>query len=166
MNIKVIDNFLDFNNFKNIQHVLMRSASFPWYYNDSVVFEEKNENYQFTHIFYNKLTVQSSYYELLLPCIEKLNVFSLVRIKSNLIPRTAVHKEHGYHCDSRDTKNVHKTAVLYVNTNNGYTIFKNGDKVVSIANRLVVFDSDVEHSGSSCTDENVRVVINFNYFET
>jgi len=38
-------------------------------------------------------------------------------------------------------------------------------KVESVANRLVEFDSNLEHTGSSCTDENIRVVINLNYFK-
>ena len=41
--------------------------------------------------------------------------------------------------------------------------FKNGDKVESVANRVVIFDSKLQHQAVSCTDEKVRVVINFNY---
>ena len=56
-----------------------------------------------------------------------------------------------------------KTAVFYINTNNGWTEFKKGGKVKSVANRIVIFDSKLEHSGVTCTDENKRVVMNFNY---
>lgn len=163
--VEVIDNFLDSKYMEQIQHALIHSYEFPWYYQNSVVYNERGGNFQFTHMFYNKMIAQSRYYELLLPCIEQLNVLSLIKIKSNLITRTSTHIEHGYHTDTLETKTVHKTAVLYVNTNNGYTIFKDGRKVQSIANRLALFDSNIEHSGSSCTDENVRVVINFNYVE-
>ena len=56
------------------------------------------------------------------------------------------------------------TSILYVNTNNGYTKFEDGTIVESVANRLVSFPSNMKHTGTSCTDEKTRVVINFNYF--
>ena len=57
------------------------------------------------------------------------------------------------------------TAVFYVNTNNGYTIFESGEKVSSVENRMVIFDSNILHTGTTCTDERVRCVLNFNYYE-
>ena len=57
------------------------------------------------------------------------------------------------------------TAIFYLNSNNGYTEFEDGTKVESVANRFVSFPSTLKHRGTSCTDENVRVVINFNYFK-
>ena len=56
------------------------------------------------------------------------------------------------------------TAIYYVNTNNGTTKFKSGKEVESVANRLVIFNSNELHAGSSCTDEHRRCLINFNYF--
>ena len=57
------------------------------------------------------------------------------------------------------------TSIFYVNTNNGYTKFEDGTKVESVANRLVSFPANKKHTGTSCTDEKTRVVINFNYFK-
>jgi len=57
------------------------------------------------------------------------------------------------------------TAILYMNTNNGYTKFEDGTKVESVANRMITFPANMKHSGTSCTDEKTRVVINFNYFK-
>ena len=34
-----------------------------------------------------------------------------------------------------------------------------------MANRLITFPTDVSHTGTSCTDEKIRVVINFNYMK-
>ena len=34
----------------------------------------------------------------------------------------------------------------------------------SVANRMVIYDSEVDHDGITCTDEKRRVVINFNYY--
>ena len=56
------------------------------------------------------------------------------------------------------------TAIYYLNTNNGFTKFENGDKVNSVANRMVIFDSNLKHTGTSCTDAHARMLINFNYY--
>ena len=50
-----------------------------------------------------------------------------------------------------------------MNTNNGWTEFKSGIKVNSIANRMLIFDSKYEHVGVTSTDSNRRVVLNFNF---
>ena len=55
------------------------------------------------------------------------------------------------------------TAIYYVNTNNGWTEFENGDKVPSVENRIVIFDSSQLHTGTRTTNASSRVVINFNY---
>ena len=52
-----------------------------------------------------------------------------------------------------------------MNTNDGYTEFEDGTKVESVANRLVTFPANLKHTGTSCTDEKTRIVINFNYFK-
>ena len=74
-------------------------------------------------------------------------------------PRTTEITRNKFH---RDFPNI-TTAVYYINTNNGWTEFENGDKVESVANRIVIFDSNTMHTGTTCTDEKVRVLINFNY---
>ena len=55
------------------------------------------------------------------------------------------------------------TGIFYIGSNNGCTVFKRGDKVETVANRLVLFDSQLSHAGTSCTDESVRIVLNLNY---
>ena len=50
-----------------------------------------------------------------------------------------------------------------MNTNNGYTLFKN-KKINSVENRIVLFNSDESHSSTNTTDCKSRIVINFNYF--
>ena len=52
-----------------------------------------------------------------------------------------------------------------MNTNNGYTTFKDGTKVDSVANRMIIFDSELDHTGTTCTDQKSRVIINFNFLE-
>ena len=45
----------------------------------------------------------------------------------------------------------------------GWTQFKKGGKVKCVENRMVIFDSNLEHTGFSCTDQKRKVVVNFNY---
>ena len=45
-------------------------------------------------------------------------------------------------------------------------MFKEGGKVESIENRLILFDSQTQHAGTSCTDKRKRVVLNINYVPT
>ena len=69
--------------------------------------------------------------------------------------------EHGFHIDTEENS---KTSIFYMNTNNGYTKFEdNGEMVKSVQNRMITFDSSRRHSGSSCTDEYNRLVLNINW---
>ena len=56
--------------------------------------------------------------------------------------------QHGFHHDVDNCI----TAIYYVNTNNGKTVFENGMEVDSVGNRLFVFDSNEEHTGTTSTD--------------
>ena len=57
-----------------------------------------------------------------------------------------------------------KTSLLYINTNNGYTEFETGEKVSSVANRLVTFPNNLYHTGTTNTcDEPFRCVVNIDW---
>ena len=103
----------------------------------------------------------SEQHHLLKPFIGRLNIKSLIRIKANLYPNVGVQKEDPMHIDYPFE---HRAAILFINTNNGYTKFEDGTKVEAIANRLVKFDAWKLHCSSRCTDAKVRLNINFNYF--
>ena len=171
----VIDNFLDTGSFSEIQELMMGNE-FPWYWNDTVTYKPNDiENYcdnprlcdeiynsQLTHIFYSKKREQSKYYPKLLPILTKLNCKGSVRVKANLNPVTVGERiEHAYHSGNSYTP---YTAIYYLNTNNGYTIFEDGTIVESVENRMMVFKTPFVHSGTTCSDQKRRVVINFNYF--
>jgi len=168
--MKVYKNFLQKKDFKIIEEHLL-SANFPWYYNKNVIgrydngLPEDDKNFQFTHGFYHHDKINSNKFEVIQPIIKMINPLTILRIKANLLTRTSKNIEHGYHTDF--DKNSHKitTGIFYVNTNNGYTKFKNKNVVKSEANKYVEFKGDESHTGSTCTDENVRIVINFNYIK-
>ncbi len=163
--MKVIDNFLPLSHFKEIRDAILYTQ-FPWYFNSGIVAPNDGQ-YQLIHPIFNIRFggVLSSYYSLFDVCQRNLGVGRLDRIKLNLNPKTIFHRKGGYHCDNNpeDPYQHKKTAVFYINTNNGWTHIKKGGKVKSVENRIVIFDSDLEHTGVTCTDEIRRVIVNFNY---
>ena len=55
------------------------------------------------------------------------------------------------------------TGIYYVNTNDGYTVFEDGTKIDSVANRICIFPYYLKHSGTTCTNANRRIALNINY---
>ena len=170
MTYEIIDNFLPKYQFKQLQSLIM-SETFPWYYNDRIVDDQKNKStkYQFIHKLYDIHESGPTEYvefgdelksKLELVCtILKANI--IYKIKVNTRPRSFFKRSSGgYHTDQAGSN---YTSILYMNTNNGYTKFKKGGKVKSVENRMVIFDGNLEHQGYSCTDKLRRVLINFKY---
>tara|TARA_B000000557_G_C20776603_1_gene444486 strand:- start:1012 stop:1383 length:372 start_codon:yes stop_codon:yes gene_type:complete len=107
----------------------------------------------------------------MLPIIARCRVLAIHRIKANLETYSGSEPyESEYHVDWENEENIKsnmQAAIYYVNTNNGYTDFKDGEevrKVESVANRMVFFDAELPHRGVSSTDTRYRSVINFNWF--
>jgi len=165
MTIKIQDNFLDYQQFFLLKSSIL-NPNFPWYLNDSVItptetkFADESETYQFTHTFFSDNSIKSSWYQFLTPILDKIDYESILRIKANLLPRTDSSELQPFHCDNSFD---HKVSIFYLNSNNGFTIFENGDKVESLENRLLTFSGSWLHSGTTCSDKNARILINFNY---
>jgi hypothetical protein len=162
-NIKIIDNFLTKSQANEIEET-MSSNMFPWYYNDGVAFQNKvgNDDFYFTHLFYTNNIFQSNFLEsIVFPILKKIQPKSLIRIKGNLYPQTKDIKNNSSHVDYKFS---HLGAIYYVNSNNGFTIINDQEKIESVKNRLVLFDPSVPHKSTHCSDEKIRININFNYF--
>jgi hypothetical protein len=164
---KIIDNFLPEEDFKLLQSTML-STIFPWYYTNTIngslyANEVTYEPYDFMlcHVFYSNSLVTSPHMPLLGSLLTKINAFGLLRIKANMYARTEKIIRHGWHVDFTDVK--FKTAIFYLNSNNGKTIFKDGLTVDSVENRLVEFDTNLLHCSTTCTDQNIRCNINLNY---
>ena len=102
---------------------------------------------------------------LMWPVMEFLDVRAPQRIKVNCQTVSSSGKQviQGYHTDNpyKDCK----TAILYLDDADGYTIFQhNGQKVYSKSNRIVTFPSHLMHSGTTPVGSMRRMLINFNYF--
>ena len=100
-------------------------------------------------------------WNMLFPIFAVLQPHTFLRVKANNIPGQNEIVTHGMHCDV--SVPLSYTAIFYCNTNNGYTEFKDGDKVYSEANSMIIFPSYIEHTGSTCTDTRCRVNININF---
>jgi hypothetical protein len=167
-NIKIIDNFLPLSDFEEIKQEML-SPYFPWFLNlyvarqnENIDFEDSLYNYQLIHSFYKNWRPDSNYIHLIDKLIQKINPAAILRIKANLNPVTEHQIIHGMH---KDFPISCTTGIYYINTNNGITVFEDGTAVKSIENRFVSFNSQLMHSGSTCTDQKARVVININYIE-
>lgn len=160
----VIDNYLDDVTFNELSGVML-GTTFPWFYNDTIVSPDDGGYFQFVHSFYEEHIPRSKMFNLLEPVLNKLEPKGLLRIKANTTTKTDQHIIHKQHVDLDFTLPNIYTSVLYINTNNGGTVFEKGYEVYSLANRLVTFPMHELHSGKTCTDEKRRVVINFNYIK-
>jgi len=167
MSIVVEDDYLDDDYFNSLIGEFTKSTT-PYYLGDGVSYE-KDGYIQFVHTIYGLGEVASNFFELLEPFFTKIKVSKMLFCKINFLQRTEKVIEHGWHIDvndiAEDSKEYAKTNILYLNTNNGYTLFKNGIKVPSKANRSVIFPNYFEHSGSTNTCEApYRLALVTNYF--
>ena len=174
--MKIVDDFLDQKEFDNLQAFMM-GLKFSWNYNSTIDYSDDLNKFQFIHLFYDLGSPRSPLGDKLNSILQKIQPTAVIRIKANLLTRTPKIVENDYHVDisnyddeNRKTIFLEKlkqltTSIFYLNTNNGYTKFEDGTKVESVANRMVSFSADMKHFGTSCTDENTRIVINFNYFK-
>lgn len=173
--VKMQDNVFSKEEFNKIQSKIMGSQ-FPWYLQESGVsanVKEGGDGFQFTHQLRNVDGGTSPYNDLFRNLYIRLGVKRLFRSKLNLLYRTdEIHEFQPLHIDLNEDNPPWTTAIFYINTNNGYTLFEDGTKVESVANRIVEFEGHTAHTGSTHTfgtpcheyDEGrFRVVLNINF---
>lgn len=163
----ILDDYLGAETFETLRQALL-APDLPW--GTTRVLTGKlgahlapADNLQEVHGFYLRKGVlqhESHFFPVLRPLLRKLAPTELYRIKLNRTPRNSRHVEYGLHVDIRQPDST--TAIYYLNTNDGYTVFEDGRKVASVANRIVLFDTSLRHTGASCTDADYRMVLNIN----
>ena len=128
----VNDNFLSQQDFETIRNEIT-TTEFQWSFSQYV--DSPNEEPtpgQFVHTAYYGSIPISDFYNRLAPILEqKLDCCCLYRIKLNLQPRLPEPFTYMFHSDlshdfEEDVASHWTTAILYINTNNGYTEFENG----------------------------------------
>ena len=172
MDLKVIDNFLNENDFNMLinntigrndgQQVQFRVVSnvenfgaknqeyWSWYMINMIYLMDEPQN-----------DICGMIYQMFVPKFKQLaNFKTMIRIKMNAFPYTNVVKEHKKHIDYNYE---HIGAVFSLNTCDGYTKFSDGTKVESIANRIVFFDASKYHQSTTTSNAKLRYNMNFNF---
>ena len=121
------------------------------------------DNYQFNISFYRHDIPVHEHYHIVKPLIDFINPHQLLRVKANLHPITESHQQSGFHTDFTYPRLT--TAIFYINTNNGGTIFEYDQHIQpSVANTLVSFPAHINHASITTTTQKCRIVININYY--
>jgi len=157
--IEIIDDFLPEEEFKTIQSFMM-GGEFRWFYSKGRSTRDDGL-FLMVHVFFQpKVGSNSEHLDIWNLFMNKVEAKNCTRIKANLSFKTPTIEPGPYHQDFPDMK----TAVFYINTNDGYTEFENGVRVSSVANRVCIFDSNLQHRGTTHTEGgHQRIVVNFNY---
>ena len=155
--MNIVYDVLDQESLYCIQQTLY-SDRFPWIHTQT---NQQGLHSYYVHEFRDVNGITSPYDFLIHPLLNILQPKAIIRVKANKYTNTPTIQEHEYH---QDYPYQHKSAIFYVNTNNGQTQFIDGASVDSVENSILHFDSSIQHRSTSVTDEAHRININFNYF--
>tara|TARA_R100001132_G_C3209825_1_gene53288 strand:+ start:34 stop:516 length:483 start_codon:yes stop_codon:yes gene_type:complete len=144
----------------NIINKYFLSNTFPWYYISKQCDYGKKDTPFLSHTFFKNEQVGSSDMFLIKSIIKKLKIKKLLNVRANLCLKGE--SKCSWHVDNFTDNLKHTTAIYYVNTNNGYTEFKN-KKIKCEKNKIIIFNADKKHRAVGQTDTQTRMVINFNY---
>jgi hypothetical protein len=170
MFFKIIDKFLSEEDFSEIKSFFIFNK-LPWYFNKEDVSIDDNQPLQnkngfFYHSIYNNWQFEGNYPKQLQNIFLKLNMFAPINIRANLNFRDIDCVASKWHCDYEGLNS--KTAIFYLNTNNGKTLLKINKKIIpvdSIENRMLIFNSEIKHMSKYQDDVHKRYLININYIE-
>jgi|5B_taG_2_1085324.scaffolds.fasta_scaffold15226_2 hypothetical protein len=156
------NNFVENDLFIELSNYLF-ALSTPWYRKTSTTDIGKKDISWFSHHFYGEGIPKSDAYQLMGPILQKLGCRAPIQIRANLVLKTKEHKVTNWHADYKYNDSF--TSILYINKCNGATVFKSdGVKVISESNKILTFNAPKEHATLTQTDEEERIVVNFNYF--
>lgn len=162
---EIIDNFLSKEDHYSIKKNL-ENPNFEWYFSPKSGHPEEKEeleNYQYYHpMYYHQGPYKSRHFAIVQPLVTKLKPIILIRIKVNATMYDKKIVEYPMH---NDTHIKCKTGIYIVDTSDGYTYFKDGQRVDSVANRFITFDSHHKHAGTNLTTAKRRIVVNVNYMQ-
>lgn len=162
----IINNFLDIELFKEFQGNIF-NKNVPWYYKESQtgLDKHKEDNGYFTLNFFNNFKSGFNNFDNYLNIIyKKLNCRAIIEVRANLVLRLKKVNALFFHTDYNYENS--KTAIFYMNTNNGSTVLNKKEliKINSVENTMLIFDSKIDHALMTQTDTKRRIVININYF--
>lgn len=158
----IVDNFLDKEVFENVKYKLLY-GSLPWYYSSNVSGTNNDSDFYFSSVIYDHMNgINNEFLNVVVPIIAKIQPTILIRVKANLYPKTETPVHHKPH---KDYEFPHQGAIFYINENDGPTVLENKVEVLPKENRILFFNPSELHHSVSCTNQNIRVNINFNYLK-
>ena len=166
--VQIFNNFLDQEVFLEIKKFIM-SPRCEWRYVNYIAHKDGRDNDNdgyFVHSFkdchpqtFEDRYPESPHFPLIAKILDKIQYRNILRIRSSLYPRRDVQKSDPFHIDYNFP---HRVCIFYVNTNNGYTMFENGEKIPSVENQLATFDGSEKHCSVVQTDTPARYIVNIN----
>ena len=177
--MKIIDNFIEEDHLAKILDGV-NGPDFAWFYNQSSSHENgKDKVPQLTHVFYVNDRINSSYFELLMPVLQKFEdsteykIKRIHRIKANMLMdqnheekdiKMSIHKD--IPVDGKDEDHKHWVSlILYLNDSDGDTLIYEGNNIVKRVppkkNRAFIFQSSILHNATPPKKNHTRKVINF-----
>ena len=166
--VQIFNNFLDQEVFLEIKKFIM-SPRCQWRYVNYIAHKDGRDNDNdgyFVHSFkdchpqtFEDRYPESPHFPLIAKILDKIKYQNILRIRSSLYPRRDVQKPDPFHVDYNFP---HRVCIFYVNTNNGYTMFENGEKIPSVENQLATFDGSEKHCSVVQTDTPARYIVNIN----
>ena len=166
--VQIFNNFLDQEAFLEVKKFIM-SPRCQWRYVNYIAHKDGRDNDNdgyFVHSFkdchpktFEDRYPESPHFPLIAKILDKIKYQNILRIRSSLYPRRDVQKPDPFHIDYDFP---HKVCIFYVNTNNGYTMFENGEKIPSVENQLATFDGSEKHCSVVQTDTSARYIVNIN----
>ena len=166
--VQIFNNFLDQEVFLEIKKFIM-SPRCQWRYVNYIAHKDGRDNDNdgyFVHSFkdchpqtFEDRYPESPDFPLIVKILDKIKYRNILRIRSSLYPRRDVQKPDPFHIDYNFP---HRVCIFYVNTNNGYTMFENGEKIPSVENQLATFDGNEKHCSVVQTDTPARYIVNIN----
>ena len=166
--VEVIDNFLSPLDFDNLKRDVF-SEKFPWFFAEESVTGGGGPP-QLAHVLYRDNQPQTPAIDLFGPFLKKLSSISLLRMKINMtLPHPSdgiplcFHHDLGIEGDSKMERTKHlRTGIYYLNSTDGPT-FVGEEKIECVENRFISFPHNIEHTGTTFTNDKRRVVLNVNY---
>ena len=167
MTIEIMDNFLKDIHLTQLDK-LIDIPAFPWFLRKEQVYGA-DDGCWLRHLIYDENMPASIIYGSVSEIFKDyLKYVSLCRITVNLLLKQETPSISDFHTDfehdidiSDETKIT--TAIFYLNTNNGATEFKDGDRIDCVRNRLLMFPTLTPHRAIGQTDVSYRIVLNFNF---
>ena len=164
MKSKTIKNFFTKKELDNFFFYVF-DDEFPWYRGVKVLHSLEKKQHQLRHVFLTESFGKSFCFDGVAPILDKFlkktKAKKIVRAKINLTYNSGKSQNGGWHKDYDDDSDC-KVAILYLNTNNGYTKLKDGTKFPSVKNTVVMFDN-VEHTDVTQTNTEERIVLNIGF---